>query len=69
MYFFRVKLVCMGQILDFFRSDLSTFWLTEPKCTKKITDLSHGANLTHFAAKPDTSEIHTGEIEVSTNCQ
>ena len=24
----------MGQIQDFFRSDFSTFWLTEPKCTE-----------------------------------
>ena len=24
----------IGQIRDFFRSDFSTFWLTEPKCTE-----------------------------------
>ena len=34
----------MGQIWDFFRSDFSTFWLSEPKCTEiwseKVPDLS-----------------------------
>ena len=35
----------MGQILDFFKSDVSTFWLSEPKCTEiwseNIPDLSY----------------------------
>ena len=27
----------MGQFRDFFRSDFSTFWLGEPKCTEILS--------------------------------
>ena len=40
-----VRLVQMGQILDFFRSDFSTFCLCEPNCIEKVPDLSHLAQI------------------------
>ena len=47
----------MGEIRDFFRSDLSTFWLTEPKCTNNWSEKSQissiGVNLSHFGPKTD----------------
>ena len=46
-----------GPIMDFFCSDVSTFWLGEPKCTetdlkKSLRFVRFGANLTYFGAKP-----------------
>ena len=46
----------VGQIRDFFRSDFSTFWLSEPKCTKILIlkcpwFVPFGDNLTPFEPK------------------
>ena len=60
------------QIQDFLRSNVSSFWLTEPKyieiCSEKVMDLSHLLPIwTHFEPRSDhlVSDLHCPVVCVS----